>query len=275
LFHRLALFAPVAFGRPDKLRRALNGVDTFYNTYWISFPRGTENFERAIAETAVLIGAAREAGVRRIVHFSVTNAGGPAATAYFRAKSQTEAMVQGSGLSFAIVRPSLLFGTADILLNNMAWALRRLPVFGIPGDGSYPVQPVHVQDVARLAVEAGSRTEDEQFDAVGPEPFGYRELVMAVRAAVGSSAMVVAMPPAVISLSAGVLGRLVGDVVLTSDEITELTSGWLVSSEPPRGGTRLSAWIEANHDSLGRTYSSELARNFGPVRRFDRDLTLG
>jgi nucleoside-diphosphate-sugar epimerase len=262
LFDQRALIRPADFGRPDQLRQALEGVETFYNTYWIRFPRGSQNFDRAIAETGALIAAAREAGVRRIVHFSVTNAGAAGATPYFMAKARAEEMVRTCGLPFAIVRPSLLFGSGDILLNNMAWALRRLPVFGIPGDGAYQLQPVHVDDVARLAVEAGSRTADEVFDAVGPETFAYRDLVLAVRTAVNSSARIIPMPPAIVRLSAVFLGRLVGDVVLTGDEIRELMSGWLVSSEPPRGRTRLTSWLAANGAGIGRQYASELRRNF-------------
>jgi len=270
LFHRLEYIAPADFGRPTELQRALQGVHTFYNTYWIRFPRGTENFDRAIAETAVLLGAAREAGVKRIVHFSVTNAGVSGATPYFTAKAQTEEMIRASGLPYAIVRPSLLFGSGDILLNNMAWALRRLPLFGVPGDGAYSVQPIHVDDVARLAVEAGSRTGNEVFDAVGQEMFSYRDLVLAVRAAVGSSARIVSMPPAVVVLAAAFLGRLVGDVVLTRDEVTELMSGWLVSREPGRGETPLSSWLTANGSAIGRRYASELSRNFAVHRALRR-----
>src|SRR5919197_2929386 len=144
--------APLDFARPADLASALDGVDTLFNTYWIRFPRGAWSFERATAETAVLLAAARQAGVRRIVHVSVVGADPHGPTPYVRAKGVVEHAVRTSGLEWSIVRPTLTFGPNDILVNNMAWALRRLPIYGLPGAGTYLIQPVHVYDVARIGV---------------------------------------------------------------------------------------------------------------------------
>ena len=254
--------ASLDFGRLEALVGALRGVDTLYNTYWVRFPRGSVSFERALRETAVLFAAAREAGVRRVVHVSVVKADPAAPTAYVRAKAAAERMLTESGLSHAIVRPTLTFGPGDILVNNLAWTLRRLPVVGIPGDGRYPIQPVHVDDVARLAVEAGSAAEDVTLDAAGPDTFAYRDLVEAVREAVGSRARPVRVPPLVMLATAGLLGLAVRDIVLTRDEIRELMSGLLVSDAPPSGRIRFSDWVASNADRLGRRYASELVRHY-------------
>jgi NADH dehydrogenase len=241
---------------------ALRGVDTLYNTYWVRFPRGPISFERAVSETAVLLAAAREAGIRRLVHISVVNADSFTATAYFRAKATVERMVAASGISHAIVRPTLTVGPGDILVNNLAWALRRLPVLGIPGDGRYLVQPVHVEDVARVAIEAGAATITLRLDAAGPETFAHRDLVGVIHKAVRSHARIVGLPPVIVAASAHLLGRVVHDVVLTRDEIQELMGGVLVSKDAPTGRISVADWVLSNGDRLGRHYSSELARNY-------------
>ena len=253
---------PFDASRQDELVESLEGVDVLFNTYWLRFPRGGATFEGAVARSAALLAAARTAGVRRVVHVSVVNAAADAETPYVRAKAALEAIVRGSGLEWAIVRPTLTYGPNDILINNLAWALRRLPVYGIPGRGRYTVQPVHVDDVARICVEVAVGQAGVVVDAAGPETLEYRELVDRVRAAVGSRAVVLPMPAFAVIVAARLLGSLVRDVVLTRDEIRELTSSLLTSHEEPRGEIRISEWLPANADDLGRRWSSELARNY-------------
>ena len=248
--------------RPDELAANLAGVDTLFNTYWIRFPRGAQTFEGTVARSAVLLAAARDAGVRRVVHVSVVNATSDAETPYVRAKAALESIVRSSGLEWMIVRPTLTYGPGDILINNLAWALRRLPVYGMPGLGWYTVQPVHVDDVARICVEASAGAAGRTIDAAGPEVLTYRALVELVRAAVGSRSLVLPMPHLAVLAAARVLGLLVRDVVLTRDEIRELTSSLLTSKEPARGEIRISDWVPANAATLGRRWSSELERNY-------------
>jgi uncharacterized protein YbjT (DUF2867 family) len=256
---------PFDTAHPDQLLASLQGVDTLYNTFWIRFPRGSMTYERAVAQSAVLVKAARAAGVRRIVHVSVVNAAVDGPTPYVRAKAALEALVRGSGLEWVIVRPTLTYGPGDILINNLAWALRRLPIYGLPGTGRYTVQPAHVDDVARICVEAGRGGVGLTIDAAGPEILAYRDLVAMVRGAVGSHSIVVPMPAPLVLAAGRVLGLAVRDVVLTRDEVRELTSSFLTSAESPRGTIRISEWLPANGAALGRRWASELARNYaGP-----------
>jgi NADH dehydrogenase len=264
---RLAAIEPLDFSSPAGLASALGGVDTLYNTYWIRFPRGGRTFDDVVRESGLLLEAARAAGVRRLVHVSVVGAAEDGDTPYVRAKGRLETAVRSSGLPFTIVRPTLTYGDGDILINNLAWALRRLPVYGIPGRGRYRVQPVHVDDVARICVEAAAEAPGSVIDAAGPETLEYRELVSRVRWAIGSRSLVVPMPTAVVLAAARLLGVLVGDVVLTRDEIRELSSSLLTSSEPPRGRIRLTEWLPAHAGALGRRWASELARNYSRITR--------
>ena len=252
--------------RPDALAESLSGVDTLVNTYWIRFPRGAQTFERAVASSATLLAAARAAGVRRVVHVSVVNAEPDADTPYVRAKAALESVVRSSGLEWVIVRPTLTYGSGDILINNLAWALRRLPVYGMPGFGRYTVQPVHVEDVARICVDAATGESGRVLDAAGPETLTYRELVGFVRGAIDSRSIVLPMPGPVVLATAKLLGLVVRDVVLTRDEIRELTSSLLTSHKPPLGTIRISAWVREHADELGRRWSSELDRNYRSPR---------
>ena len=245
-----------------RLADALHGVDTMYNTHWIRFARGKVSFELAIQRTRRLLDAARRAGVRRVVHVSVVNASESAPTAYFRAKARLEADVRASGLSYAIVRPTLTFGSRDILVNNLSWVLRRFPVFVMPGDGRYRLQPVHVDDVARIAVEAGQASADLVTDAAGPDILTFNQFVRLLADTVRSRAWVVHAPSPLSLAGSRVLGLLVRDVMLTRDEVTELTASLLVSQEPPQGTIHLGAWASAHADELGRTYHSELDRHY-------------
>jgi nucleoside-diphosphate-sugar epimerase len=240
----------------------LAGIDTVYVTYWMRFPRGDATWEQLVQNVSQLARASAAAGVRRLIYVSVSNAAHNSSTAYFRAKAAADDAVRTAGLSYAIVRPTLLYGPNDILINNMAWTLRRLPVFGIPGDGRYRVQPVLVDDVADLCIALAQQTDNADVFAAGPETLTFNEIVGLVRAAVRSRALVLHMPWPPVLLTTRLLGLIVGDVVLTRDEIKELTESLLVSPTEPTTPTKFSEWITANSATIGRRWSSELERNF-------------
>lgn len=260
---RVAVF-PLRFDDPDALRRALDGVMVLYNTYWIRFERGKSDHSLAVANTRRLFDAAGAAGVERVVHVSITNPSMDSPLPYFRGKAELEAALAESGLSHAILRPAVLFGDRDVLINNIAWMLRRLPLFGIPGDGTYGVQPIHVEDQARLAVELGASRQDVTVDAVGPETYRYEELVRLVARNVAPGRRMVHLPPWVVLVVAKGLGRWLGDVVLTADEIDGLMAGLLVSANEPTGTVRLSEWLDSHGERLGRVYANEVSRHYLP-----------
>ena len=248
------------FDRPDELANSLRGVAVLYNTYWVRFDRTDFNYEQAVRNTRALIDAAKQAGVRRMIHVSVTNPSEESNLPYFRAKAVLERAVKESGISYAILRPTVLFGREDILINNIAWILRRFPLFGVFGDGSYELQPIYVDDLAALAVEEGTRNKNVTIDAIGPETFTYRELVETIGRAIGKPRPIVHIPPQLGWMIGRLLGSVVGDVVITREEIKGLMENRLCTKSPPAGTTRLTSWMAENAKGLGRRYSSELAR---------------
>jgi len=249
------------FDDREAMRAALRDVRVLYNTYWVRFDHGASTFARAVENSRALFRAAADAGVERVVHVSITNPSADSPLPYFRGKAEVESALRESGLSHAILRPAVFFGGRDVLVNNIAWLLRRLPVFGV-APGRYGLQPVHVEDFARLAVEQGSSRVDTVLDAVGPEALGFEELVRLVRRAVGSRAALVPTPRPVLLAVARLLGAVVRDVVLTPDEVAGLTANLLVSSGPPTTSTRFSEWLAGSAEQLGVRWASELHRHY-------------
>lgn len=244
------------------LTRSLGGVNMLYNTYWIRFDQGGNTQPQAVTHTQTLVRAAQAAGVRRMVHVSITNPSADSHLSYFSGKAANEQAVIESGMSYAILRPTVLFGTEDILINNIAWLLRHFPFFGQIGDGQYKLQPVFVDDLAVLAVDAGNRADNLVWDAVGPDIFTFDTLVRLVGESIGCSRPILHLPPRLALTAAQVISLLVRDVVLTPEEVDGLMAGLLVSSGPPRGTTHLADWLRDNRDTVGAKYASEIARHF-------------
>ena len=256
------------FDQPDLLAEQLRGVSVLYNTYWVRFNHRLFKHADAVRNTLVLFGAAKKAGVQRIVHVSITNPSEDSPLEYFRGKAVLEKALIASGVSYAILRPAVLFGKEDILINNIAWALRRLPMFGVFGDGQYRLQPIHVDDLASLAVEQGKKRENVVINAIGPESFTYRELVAKIGQLIGKERPIVSVPPWFGYAAGWLLGSLVGDVVVTKEEIEGLMADLLHVDALPAGRTVLTDWIRLHADTLGRSYTSELARRKDQVSAY-------
>lgn len=251
---------PFNFDKPDELRRSLENVAVLYNTYWVRFNHPLFKHADAVKNTLTLFEAAKQAGVERIVHISITNPSESSPLEYFSGKARLERALVESGLSHAILRPTVLFGKEDILINNIAWVLRRLPVFGVFGDGSYRLQPIYVDDLAELCVTWGARRDNAVVDAIGPETFTYRGLAETIGQLIGARRPVVGVPPWLGYLAGQALSALVDDVLITRDEIAGLMADLLYTQSPPAGQTALTSWIKTHADTLGRQYTSELAR---------------
>ncbi len=257
------------FDEPAQLVDALRGASVLYNTYWVRFNYGDFQHSLAVENTLTLFAAAKEAGVRRVVHISITNPSEDSPLEYFSGKARLERALIDSGLSYAILRPTVLFGPEDILINNIAWLLRRVPVFGVFGDGMYRLQPIYVDDLAELAVEQGGREENCIIDAIGPETFTYRGLVEAIGSAIGRRRPIVSIPAWLGYFVGALLGKIVGDVIITREEIEGLMADLLYTDSPPAGQTKLTDWMKENSTTLGVRYASELAR------RRDREKAYG
>jgi len=253
---------PFNFDNPDALAKNLVGVDTLYNTYWVRFSHGSTTHNQAVSNTGKLIQAAEKAGVRRIVHISITNPDKNSPLPYFSGKARLEGAIQQSTLSYAILRPTVIFGKEDILINNIAWLLRRFPLFVIPGTGEYRLQPIFAKDLAKLAVQAGKEQGNTVIDAVGPEIYTFNGLVRLIADSVNSRAKILNLPPKLALMLSQFVGIFVGDVVLTQGEIDGLMADLLISAAHPTGQTSLRSWLADHNDQIGLRYASEIKRHY-------------
>ena len=264
LFDGNVLSYPYSFDSPAQLTRNLEGVDTLFNTYWIRFGRGELTHDKASENLRTLFDSAKAAGVRRIVHISITNAELDSTLSYFRGKAIVEKDLRESGLSYAILRPTVIFGLEDILVNNIAWFLRKFPIYPIFGSGHYRLQPIFVEDLADLAVELGAIAGNIEIDAVGPDIFTYEDMVRLIRLKVGSSSWMVHANSALTMFCSKIAGLMLRDIVLTGDEIKALMADLLISKsrDIPYGMTRLTDWLDESATNLGMHYTSELERHY-------------
>jgi NADH dehydrogenase len=259
---------PFHFDRPELLRESLQGASILINTYWVRFDHRRFTQDQAVVNSKILFEAAKAAGVGRIVHVSITNPDIHSELAYFRGKAELESALQALGVSHCILRPAVLFGREDVLINNIAWALRRLPIFGVFGAGDYKLQPIYVDDFAAAAVDRAEAHSDEIINAIGPETFTYRELVETVKSTLGLRRPVWSVPPQLGYWSGRALGLVTGDVVITREEIRGLMENRLYVEGPPLGTTKLTEWMAAHRDTLGRRYASEIARRVDRISAY-------
>jgi NADH dehydrogenase len=253
---------PLDFADPAGLAASLRGARTLFNTYWVRFAHGQVSHETAVARSRVLFQAAAEAGVPRVVHVSITHPSADSPYPYFRGKAAVEQALRDLRLSHAVLRPAILFGGNGVLINNIAWLLRRLPVFAVGGSGEYRIRPIHVHDLAQLAVQAGDETETEVIDAVGPERPTFAELVQFIKETVGSRSQVVRVPGSLIPPAARLLGLALRDTLLTAEEYQAMADGLADTDGPATGETSLNQWITDHKGTLGRSYANELDRHF-------------
>jgi uncharacterized protein YbjT (DUF2867 family) len=254
---------PLDFGAEQELTSSMAGAHTLYNTYWVRFAHGEMSHELAVANSKVLFAAAGAAGVRRIVHISITHPSLTSADSYFRGKAEVEQALAGCGVPYAVARPAVLFGGDGVLVNNMAWLLRRLPVFAIGGRGEYRVRPIHIDDLARLCADLGASLDPAVIvDAVGPQSLTFRQMVAEIRDAVGSRSLLVPVPGAMIPAMAAMLNLALRDTLLTGAEYVSMAAGRADSAGPANGEVVFTDWVRAHGDELGRRYANELDRHF-------------
>jgi uncharacterized protein YbjT (DUF2867 family) len=247
---------PFNFDDPERLTKSLEGSSVLYNTYWVRFGP----YNRAIKNNLLLFESAKKAGIKRIVHISITNPSKQSNLEYFRGKAFVEEALQESGISYSILRPTVIFGKEGILINNIAWFLRRFPVFGMFGDGSFRIQPIYVDDLAQLAVQQGQSMVNTIIDAIGPQTLTYKKLVEQIAQSIGKHRLIMPLPPKLVYFLGRITGKILGDVLITKEEIEGLMSGLLNVNSPPVGKTKLSEWLKENAATLGRHYFSELSR---------------
>ncbi|MBI5486653.1 MAG: NAD(P)H-binding protein [Deltaproteobacteria bacterium] len=261
---RHVTFAKLLF-HPDHLAAELRGADVFVNTYWIRLPHAGDDFHTAVRNNRMLVDAAVRARVGRLVHVSVSNASLDSRLGYYRGKAEVDAAVRACGLPHAIVRPTLVVGPADVLTSNIAWFLRRFPVFPVPDGGGYRLQPVTLDDTGRIVADAAESSADLDVDAAGQDIVTFREYVELVARACHVKCAIIGAPGRLALAGIRLVELFLGDTVLAREELAGLEQELLVSRAPPLGTERVDAWLLAHGAALGRSYVNDRRRHFGDL----------
>ena len=252
----------------SELTKSLAGTETLVNTYWVRHDRPPighrgiwTSHAEATRNSCILLNAARAAGVQRVVHISITQPSASSHLTYFRGKALVEEHLVKSGMSYAILRPSCFFGGGDILINNIAWAVRRFPFFLLPRPLGYRIRPMHVADMAQVACNWAERQDNAIRDACGPDQFGFENLVKFLgQTLVSREPRIVAFPTAVCLRLYQTAGLFIGDTILSRAELEGLAQDLLGSDEEPLGTIKLSEWVAQRTDTLGRSFHPEPPR---------------
>lgn len=261
-FGDIVTAASYNFEVPEILTEYLSGCDVLFNTYWVRFNYRGWSFDQALENTKILFNCVKKAGLKKIVHISVTNPSEDDVLPYYKGKALQEAALKQSDIDYVIIRPTLVFGLEDILVNNIAWTIKRFPFVPVFGSGEYRIQPVYVGDLAMVAVEASESRESQTIDAIGPETYTYKEILQLMCEAFDRPIPLIHMPPSLGITLGKILGLFVRDVILTEDELRGLMANKLTSGHPPNGKTKFSEWLLVNKEHVGQRYTSELKRHF-------------
>lgn len=210
------------------LRALVAGAGAVVHLVGIIVEVAGQTFERVhVSGTRNVLGAAREAGVPRLVHMSALGARPDReATAYHRTKAAAEELVRTSGVSHAILRPSLIAGQGSPPLRMMVDMLRLSPVVPVIGDGKYQMQPVAIEDVAEVFAVAVEKPDIRgTFDVAGLDALTYHEMLDLFERALGVKRRRVPVPVGMVRFAAYAGMALPNLNPITPDQLTMLIEG--------------------------------------------------
>ena len=173
---------------PASLEPAMAGVDAVIHLVAIIEESGDKTFDLVIRQGSEnVVTAARNAGVRRLVHMSALGAQPNPAYPYLNAKWGAEQAVRQSGLDWTIIRPSVIFGPRDGFVNVLAGLIRRAPIIPVVGSGESKFQPVAVGEVAAVyrAVLDDPAAIGQTYELGGGETYSYEEMLDVIAAQLG------------------------------------------------------------------------------------------
>ena len=216
---------------PGSLKEAFAGIEAVVNC--VQFPNSPiENkrkgwtFEQVDYQGTVnQVAAAKQAGVARFVYVSGVGAAQDAAKHWFVSKWKAEEAVRTSGITFVIVQPTWVYGPEDVALNRFMGFAKRLPFVPTFGNGQQMMQPIFIDDLAKIIADALEKPEanDQTFEAGGPERLSMDDVVRTALEVSGKKRPILHQPAAVGKLMATLLQVLPGPP-LTPDSIDFITN---------------------------------------------------
>jgi NADH dehydrogenase len=223
--------------KPASLDGALEGCQAIIHLVGIirEFTDRAITFDRLHRlGTANMVAAAEAQQVERFIHMSSNGVKENAATEYYRSKWQGEQVLRGSGLSWTIFRPSVIFGVEDDFCNRLAEMIRRLPVVPVLGNGRYRIAPVAVEDVAAGFVAALQEPASigRAYHVCGRDSFTFNELLDQIGRALGRSRVSKAHHPLFLVKPLVASLQFLPSFPLTSEQLTMLVAGNVCDPKP-------------------------------------------
>jgi uncharacterized protein YbjT (DUF2867 family) len=219
---------------PAQLAQLVAGSDAVVNL--VAILHGSEaQFRHAhVNLLRLLVAVCGAAGVRRVVHVSALGVDSAQPSGYLRSKAEGEAVLKGSGLEVTILRPSVIYGEHDRFLNLFARLSTFAPVFPLACAGAR-FQPVWVEDVASAIVACLEQpaTAGQVIECAGPDVFTLGELVKLAGRWSGHERPVLALPPALGRLQAGVMELLPGKSLMSRDNVQSMLTPNVASGRLP------------------------------------------
>ncbi|ADD69207.1 NAD-dependent epimerase/dehydratase [Denitrovibrio acetiphilus DSM 12809] len=217
------------------LLKALEGIYAVVHLVGIirEYPSRGVTFEKMHhTATKNIVEAAAEMGIKRYIHMSANGTRLNAVSDYHITKQLAEDEVKNSGLDYTIFRPSLVYGQDDSFINMLAGYMKRTPVFSYFGDGSYPMQPVFVGDVAECFVKAidNQSTTKMIYPLCGKNVYTYKHLLRLVGKALGKNIILLPVPEFAIKTGISLFGKA-NWFPITKDQFIMLTEGNTCSSD--------------------------------------------
>ncbi|HXR24984.1 MAG TPA: NAD(P)H-binding protein [Candidatus Binataceae bacterium] len=202
---------------PARLATVIAGADTIINAvqfdgYPIEKPSRGLTFNRVdYGGTVSLIAATKAAGVPNFIYISGAAADERSPNPAFRAKGRAERALRDAGLAFTILRPSLVYGPEDRVVNGLAKAIRMMPVMVVPGSGQQKLRPLLVDDLAAcVALAIGGRGRNGIYEVGGPDPMTFDELVRLVMEITGHKRPIIHVPENLLLVAGAVAEKLPG-----------------------------------------------------------------
>jgi len=205
----------------------LQGVDAVVNLAGIKREDGSQTFQAVHVDLVRnVIGAMKVAGVRRLIHISVVVARAAPGLPYHDSKWRGEEIVRASDLDWTILRPGVIYGEGDDMLTHLALMIRTAPVFPIVGDGTSPMRPVDVRDVAAAVAATLHRpVAQKTYEIVGPDRLTLREVVKRVAEAMELPLSIWSMPLALMHLPVRIMEATMRQPLSTRAQLAMLAEG--------------------------------------------------
>jgi uncharacterized protein YbjT (DUF2867 family) len=232
---------------PAQLAQAVMGHEVLINL--VAILHGSEQeFERVhVLLPQSIVAACKAAGVKRIVQMSSLGAALDAPSQYLRSKGRGEQVFEQSGLDVTVLRPSVVFGEGDKLLNTFAALQQSFPLMPLAcADAQF--QPVWVEDVAQAVVNVAlgdcynkdsylrsiyAGKQPKTFEIAGPRQLGLRDLVALAGQCVGAARPIIALPTALARIQAFVMEKLPGPTLMSRDNLDSMQSPNVASGTLP------------------------------------------